>query len=130
MRLCVCASVRLSGWRVRRTRLASRRRMRHSRMPALASNVCASVHLFVWRLCVYVMLALVVVRLENVGANRTVDVTTRRRRHSTWHTHIGYNWCSHLWCSQLHIQMLRVGLSEMSGNHPVRVCTACVRLCV
>ena len=64
--LCVCPSVR-------RTRLASRRRMHLSRMPELASNVC-----------VRLILALVVVRLENVGANRTVDATMRRRRQNTW----------------------------------------------
>ena len=41
------------------------------------------------RLCVSVIFALVVVRLENVGANRTVDASMRRCRHNTWHTHIG-----------------------------------------
>ena len=40
------------------------------------------------RLCVSVILALV--RLENVGSNRTVDANMRRRRHNTWHTHIEY----------------------------------------
>ena len=52
--------------------------------------VCASV-----RMCVSAMLALVVVRLENVGANRTM----RRRRQNTWHTHIGlrYTAARRLW---------------------------------
>ena len=55
--------------------------------------VCASV-----RLCSSVILALVVVRLKNVGANRTVDATKRRSRQNIWHPHIGlgYNGCSHL----------------------------------
>ena len=44
------------------------------------------------------MFALVVVRLKNVGANRTVDATMRRCRKNNWHTLIGlgYNGCSHL----------------------------------
>ena len=35
-----------------------------------------------------VIFALLVVRLENVGGNRTVDATMHNCRQNTWHTHI------------------------------------------
>ena len=164
MGLCVCASVPLYGGRVRKTRLASRRRtaptadlyllclcvcasvrlcipmsvcpsvhlslcpsvslslcpsVRLSLCPSVPLCICpsASVHLSLCtsvplsvcpsvplcvcpsvHLCVSVILALVVVHLDNFGANRTVDAIMRHRRQNTWHTHIGlgYNGCSHL----------------------------------
>ena len=34
------------------------------------------------------MFALLVVRLENFGGNRTVDATMHHCRQNTWHTHI------------------------------------------
>ena len=41
--------------------------------------VCVSV--------IVALVALVVVRLENVCANRTVDAIMNRRRQNAWHTH-------------------------------------------
>ena len=99
MRLCLCPeglldiifSVRLSGGLAGHFFVWASLRMCVCAEGLLDIFFCASVRLFVGayvRLCVSVILALVVVRLENVGANRTLDATMRRRRQNTWHMHI------------------------------------------